>query len=342
MVMSHDSTLPSRPYVTALAHPNIALVKYWGKRPGEGNLPAVGSLSITLDTLLTRTTLTLDPALTDDSLTLGDRQVHGPQAERARAFLRRVRALAGRRARPFAHVVSVNNFPTGAGLASSASGFAALALAATQAYGVTLTEPALSALARTGSGSAARSIFGGYARMARGHLRSGRDAVASPLLAPEAWPLRVVVAICHRGVKDVGSTEGMERTRATSPYWASWVQSHEQDLTAAQAAIEARDFSALAQVSEHSCMKMHALAMSAVPKLLYWRPGTLAALHTIEQLKANGVPVFATMDAGPQLKAVCLPEASEEVARALRETEGVQQVVDVGLGRGAWLEEPAS
>lgn len=333
--MESDPTQPAG--ADAVAHPNIALIKYWGKRQGAGNLPAVGSLSLTLDTLRTRTQVTLDPTLDADTLLYGDQPAPPQDLARAQRFVLAVRAKRGADVLPFCRIVSHNNFPTGAGLASSASGFAALAVATCRAYNLTLEPRALSALARAGSGSAARSIFGGIVQMERGLQADGEDAVARPLLSPEDWPLKVVVAITHTEAKAIGSTEGMNRTQETSPYWDAWVAGQERDLQEAAQAVQARDFAALAEVSEHSCFKMHALALSARPKILYWRPSTVGAMQAVGALRADGVPVFCTMDAGPQVKAVCLPEAADHVARALQAVPGVTQVLTVGLGAGARL-----
>lgn len=315
----------------AVAHPNIALVKYWGKRPGPGNLPAVGSLSITLDTLRTDTTVSPDAALQADVVSLNGRPASPADAARISAFLRDLRGAHA----PFARVDSANNFPTGAGLASSASGFAALTVAAARAYGRDLNATQLSAWARRGSGSAARSIFGGFVQMHRGTHALGDDCVAEPLVSAASWPLRVVVAITSEAKKNVLSTAGMERTRETAPYWQAWVDTSEADLVAARTAVMARDFAALADVAEHSCMKMHALAMAARPPLLYWKGATVDGVRAVVELRQRGVPVFYTIDAGPQLKAVCLPEAEDIVVAALEAVPGVQRVLRAGLGQGA-------
>lgn len=319
---------------TAIAHPNIALVKYWGKRAGAGNLPAAGSLSITLDTLYTRTRVRFARPLREDTLSMGKGPITGKELQRLSAFLDLVRRRVDCQWR--AEVHSENNFPTGAGLASSASGFAALALAATSALGITLSPRELSVLARQGSGSAARSLFGGFVLM---HASDASDqAYAEPLLDPAGWPLSVVVAITSTAKKSIGSTEGMERTRSTAPYYDAWVKSVDTDLVNAQRAMAARDFTRLAEVAEHSCLKMHAVGMAAQPPLLYWNPSTLAGMQLLQKLRVEqGVPVFFTVDAGPQIKAVCLPEAVLQVQAALREVPGVQQVSVAGLGQGARL-----
>lgn len=320
------------PGVVVQAHPNIALVKYWGKRDAALNLPAVGSVSITLDRLWTRTRLRLLPGKSPDRVVLNG-QVNVAAARRVSRFLDLLRQRAG--VDWGVEVESHNNFPTAAGLASSASGFAALALAGANAFGLELAPGDLSALARRGSGSAARSIFGGFVEWAHGTRADGTDSVAQPLLGASQWPLRVVVAVTSTAAKSIGSSEGMQHTAATSPFQNTWIQTQQADLDAARAAILGRDFEALADVSEHSCLKMHALAMGARPGLLYWNGATLEAMQRIRALRAEGVPVFFTVDAGPQVKAVCLPTAAEVVAASVREVPGVLDVIECGLGEGA-------
>ncbi|MEO0424557.1 MAG: diphosphomevalonate decarboxylase [Pseudomonadota bacterium] len=325
------------PAVSAIAGANIALVKYWGKRSVVGNLPAVGSLSITLAGLTTRTRVTPDDQLEADQLLLNGREDEKQRA-RVSATLARVRALGGGEALPFARVDSHNDFPTGAGLASSASGFAALVFAAAHAYEAPADASQLSALAREGSGSAARSIFGGFVEMARGVREDGSDAVATPLLEAADWPLEVVVAITASGEKDVGSTEGMNLTADTSAYWSGWLSAQEQDLSEARQAVLSRDFDKLAEVSELSCLKMHGLAMSARPGLLYWNGATVECIHRIRELRRKqALAVFFTVDAGPQVKAVCAPAHVQRVREALESVDGVQRVIHTPLGPGAHL-----
>jgi diphosphomevalonate decarboxylase len=313
------------------ARSNIALVKYWGKADPALNTPAVGSISITLKGLWTDTSIRFDDELAADRLVLDGRE-RADQLARVSRCLDLVRALAGVAAK--AEVVSTNNFPTGAGLASSASGFAALVGAAAAALELDCSAKSLSILARRGSGSAARSIFGGYVEMHKGQAPDGSDSFAEPLADAAAWPLTVLVAITATGEKAVGSGRGMTRSADSSPYYAAWVDSHPPDLDAARAAIAARDFARLAQVAEASCLKMHAAAMSAEPPLLYWNGATVDCLRRIRQLRDQGVPVFFTIDAGPQVKAVCLPEAEGAVRAALEVEPGVREIIATGLGPG--------
>jgi diphosphomevalonate decarboxylase len=322
----------------ATAQPNIALVKYWGKRDAALNLPAAGSLSITLDALHTRTCVRFDDALDADDITL-DGERDASQSRKIGTFLDLFRARAGILTR--AWVESANDFPTGAGLASSASGFAALAVAADRALGLNLDARELSMLARRGSGSAARSIFGGFVEMAPGTRDDGQDAFASPLLDASAWPLKVVVAITSRKKKAIDSRAGMETSQRTSPYYRDWVATVPRDLAAARAAVRARDFDKLAEISEASCLAMHAVMLATRPALIYWNGATLDCIQYIRALRLRGTGVFYTVDAGPQVKAVCLPEDAASVADALRDIPGVEDVLVSSLGEGARIEDGA-
>ena len=318
---------------TAIAHPNIALIKYWGKRPGPGNLPAVPSLSLTLGGMRTVTQVTFDPASRADAASLNGCRLSGGPLAHVQRVLDLLRAAAG--CDDGALVTSDNDFPTAAGLASSASGFAALTVAAARALALDWQPTALSAVARVGSGSAARSLFGGIVEMQVGVAADGHDAVARPLCAAADWPLEVVVAICSDAVKPVSSSVGMERSRLSSPFYSAWVASAEADLEAARAACLTRDFAGLAEVAEHSGMKMHGLALSSRPPLLYWLPATVACIAVVAQLRQDGVPTFVTIDAGPQVKAICAPGAGAAVAAALSVVPGVLRTLQVPLGDGA-------
>ncbi len=315
---------------TAFAHPNIALVKYWGKADPQRNIPAVGSISITLDTLTTKTSLEFDPGLDGDRFSLNG-QPDAKGLDRVRHCLELFRRRGAEI--PHACVESENNFPTAAGLASSASGFAALVVAVDRVAGTNLDRVELADMARQCSGSAARSLFGGYVEL---ELASGGERTETrTLLQAGQWPLEVVIAVTAIGPKAVGSTEGMALTERTSPYYRSWVETSETDLKDARAAIAALDFEALAEVSELSCLKMHAVALAARPGLLYWNGTTVDCIHQIRELRGRGTPVFFTVDAGPQVKAICEPGATDRVRHALGQIPGVVELLSCGLGEGA-------
>lgn len=326
----------------ARAHSNIALAKYWGKRDAALNIPAVGSISITLDALHTDTTVEFRTDLAQDELWLNDVQLNGsqqpdrhPAVRRASIVLDLVRQRAGTDLK--ATISSHNNFPTGAGLASSASGFAALAVAACAAARLEESPRELSILARRGSASAARSLFGGYAELHAGTAADGSDAFAEPLMGRADWPLSVVVAITDPGQKSISSTEGMSATSATSPFYNSWVESSEPLLTRMRAAILAHDLEQVGELTEHSCLALHSLMFTTQPALIYWNAATVAAIHAVRDLRASGLPVYFTIDAGPQVKALCRPEDADAVALALNAVTGVQETRTTGLGPAAHL-----
>ncbi len=321
---------------------NIALVKYWGKRDEALNLPAAGSLSMTLRDLRTRTRLEwrLDEQ-GEDAIEVAGRPLDARGRTRALRILDAVRAAAGLRARAVVH--STNDFPTAAGLASSASGMAALALAAVRAAGLDWSLERVSALARLGSGSAARSLHGGFVEWRAGTRADGEDCVAVRLAGPEHWPLRLWAVLCARGPKAVGSTEAMRRTAATSPYHEAWLAQVGRDLPVARAAIARRDFDALAAVAEASALRMHADMLAAHPAVLYWTPATVAALHVVWRARAErGLRAFVTIDAGPHVKIVLPPQPApgEEALRAeLQRVDGVEGIMQTAVGPGARLVE---
>lgn len=322
---------------TARAHSNIALAKYWGKRDSALNIPAVGSLSITLDGLHTDTTVAFRHGLTADELWLNGSQhaSEHPAVQRASTVLDLVRERAGTTLH--ASVTSQNNFPTGAGLASSASGFAALAVAASAAAGLDESPRDLSILARRGSASAARSLFGGYAELHAGNATDGNDAFAEQLMDGAEWPLSVVVAITDTGLKTVSSTEGMSATSATSPFYRAWVDSSEGLLTQMRNAVLAHDLQKVGELAEHSCLALHSLMLTTLPALIYWNAATMAAIHAVRDLRGTGTPVYFTIDAGPQVKALCRPEDAGAVAAALSAVPGVHETRISALGPAARL-----
>jgi diphosphomevalonate decarboxylase len=322
--------------VTARAHTNIALVKYWGKRDVALNLPATGSLSLTLDRFHTTTTLEPKDA-GGDSLVLDGAPASEGETKRVSRYLDRLRDLAG--GGPAFAVTSHNAVPTAAGLASSASAFAALALAGTRALDLEVSEGELSALARQGSGSAARSIFGGFVHMRRGDLDDGSDCIAAPLAAHSSLDVRLLVVRCAEGRKKVGSTEAMERTAQTSPYYPAWVSTHAADLEAAAEAVRDGDLERLGEVMEFSTLKMHASALSARPGIWYLAPTTVAAMNRVRELREGGAACWFTMDAGPHVKVLCPATEADGLANHLRDVDGVHDVDIAGPGPAAALQE---
>jgi diphosphomevalonate decarboxylase len=323
---------------TAVAHPNIALIKYWGKRDPVLNLPAAGSLSLTLGPIHTRTHVEWSSeSLDSDQVYFDGVQTAPRELAKITRFLDLVRERAGLSDR--AIIRTANDFPTAAGLASSSSGFAALALAATASAGLDLSPAELSVLARRGSGSAARSIFGGFAVMQPGAESNGNDAHAYAL-PPVDWPLRVLIAVTVEGPKDVSSTVGMTTTERTSPYFDAWVNTVAPAIDEARQAIATRDFERLSVAAEASAMQMHASAIAAVPGVLYWRGATVELIHQIRQKRATGLPVFFTIDAGPHVKVFTTVEHQDAVADWLSELPEVLRVIRTEPAPGAHLVSP--
>ena len=313
----------------ARARANIALAKYWGKSDKTLNLPAVPSVSVTLEPMITETVVRLDAKAERDVLVLGESEANEGETKRAVRVLDRIRAEAG--AKDKARVESVNHFPTASGLASSASGFAALVAAARRAYGLPRDPRKESALARWCSASAGRSIYGGFVELPAGV--PGDDENAAIQLHPAShWDLRLTVAVITEARKDVGSTDGMTLSKETSPYYQAWVDATPAMAAAIRDAIAARDLSRLGPLAEHSFASMHALALSTSPPTIYFQPASLAALATVKKLRESGVPVFATMDAGPHVKAISSAEDAPRVKKALLETPGVLRVLEARPG----------
>lgn len=322
----------------AVACANIALVKYWGKRSRTHNLPAQGSLSITLQALQTKTTLSFVPGERDRLVVDGEERSQSA-LEKARLVLDAVRDRASLQAG--AQIDSQNNFPYGSGLASSASGLAALAGAAAAAAGLSPSLEELSRLARLGSGSACRSLHGGFVEWLPGQRSDGEDSYAIPLYPADYWDLRVLVLLVDAPPKKIPSTQGMLRTAETSPYHRSWLQGVQDDLEEARQALGKRDLERLGTVAEASCLKMHADALAAAPGLLYWRGPTIEIIHTVRQLRQQqGLPLYFTIDAGPHVKILTLPETVESLLPLLGAIPGVSQIIESAIGGPIQINPP--
>ena len=299
---------------TASANTNIALIKYWGKADESLAIPVTSSLSLTLGGTRTTTTVSFDGGTGgEDAVTINGTTPGGTARERVVRFLDLVRSRAGMTIP--ASVTSSSTVPLAAGLASSAAGFAALAAAATRAAGMRLDERALSRLARRGSGSATRSIFGGLVLWNAGV--DDETSYAEPVdcdLAPA-----MVVVVVSAGRKTISSTQAMRHTMNTSPLYPAWAEASREDLQGALEAVRARDLPRLGEVVEGNALGMHATMIAARPGIIYWLPQTVAALHAIRAMREEGLPVWATIDAGPNVKVLTEGARAEEVAAALRD-----------------------
>ncbi len=291
------------------AHPSLALIKYWGKRDVRRNLPATSSLAVTLAGVHTETRVR--PAEADRVVLDGA----GQPPERYAAFFQALR----RRLRTdlHFHAESANSFPTSAGLASSSSGFAALAVACARAAGSELPVLGLSELARVGSASAARSLFGGFTLLPAGGLH------ARQLFAEDHWPeLRVLAAVASAQAKPVSSRQAMEATRRGSPFYRAWLGSAGRLVDDAVTALERRDLQRLGELARLSYSRMHAALLASDPPLLYWLPATVALIRECAELRRRGLGAWETIDAGPQVKVLCLASEAARIAAGLREASG--------------------
>ena len=319
---------------TAQASPNIAFIKYWGNRDNTLRIPSNGSISMNLDGLYTRTTVRFQSSLTLDKLIINGHEVTGKGLDRISYILDLIRGMANIHER--AEVMSENNFPSGAGIASSASAFAALALAGSKAAGLQLSERDLSRLARRGSGSAARSIPGGFVEWQAG--ASDEDSFAFSIAAPDHWNLVDCVAIVSAAHKKTGSTEG-HAVAPTSPLQAARVVDAPRRLEICRKAILEQDFNTFASIVELDSDMMHAVMMTSTPALHYWKPASLEVMNRVREWRMDGIPVCYTVDAGPNIHVIC-PEAEAHVVdKKLREIRGVDNVLVARAGGPAKIVE---
>jgi len=320
---------------TAIAHPNIAFIKYWGNQDDALRLPVNPSLSMNLGDLHTITNVQFDNKLPVDMVVINGQPLpmNSPALERVTSQLDLIRRSAKLWLR--AKIDSSSNFPVGAGIASSASAFAALTVAAAAAAGLDLDEATLSRLARRGSGSASRSVPMGFCQWLTGDDDS---SIASSIAPPNHWELRDVVAIVSAAHKTVGSTGG-HPLAATSPLQAVRVATATDRFNVCREAILARDLATLGTVMEEDAVIMHAVMMTSRPPLYYWNAATMSVIHAVQQWRADGLPVYFTIDAGPNVHLICEAAHAETVMAQARQLPGVSDVLVSGVGGPARLVE---
>jgi len=299
-----------------LAPVNIALSKYWGKRDSVLNLPTNSSVSISLPGLGTETEISLAKKLQEDKITLNGTTLEAtnPFAKRVTAFLNHFRDTQDR----YFIVNTHNTVPTAAGLASSASGYAALVLALNDLFDWQLDNTKLSLLARLGSGSASRSLFNGFATWHEGKLDSGMDSFAEQL--PTMWPEFCVGLVeIDTQQKPISSTQGMQNTVETCALYQAWPKQANQDVETIKKAIADKDFTLLGKTAEHNALSMHATMIATWPPIVYWQPESVEAMHKIWALRQQGTELYFTMDAGPNLKLLFLETEKPAVMQAFPE-----------------------
>lgn len=320
---------------TAIAHPNIAFIKYWGNLDNDLRLPANSSISMCLGALETRTSISLHSELRSDELELDGSPQSGPALERVNKFLDIIRAASG--SQVYARVVSENSFPQSAGIASSASAFAALAMAAAHAYGLDLTEKELSILARRGSGSAARSIPAGFVEW---HIGSSSEESFAETIAPSNhWSLWDCIAMVENHPKKVGSTPG-HQLAGTSPLQSARLQDADRRLELCRQAILQKDFAKLVDVIELDSNMMHAVMLTSRPPLIYWSPLSIEIMRQVAAWRTSGLEAAYTLDAGPNVHVICTKNARQTVIERLYEIQDLVNVIVSPVGGGAFLVTP--
>lgn len=317
---------------TAFANPNIAFIKYWGNHDNTLRLPMNGSISMNLDGLYTRTTVSFQRSMPFDELIINGHEVAGGGLERVSDILDIVRGMANIHER--AEIISENNFPSGAGIASSASAFAALALAGSKAAGLNLSELELSRLARRGSGSAARSIPSGFVEWQAGN--NDEDSFAFSIASPDHWKLADCIAIVSTAHKKTGSTEG-HYIASTSPLQAARIADTPRRLDLCRSAILNRDFDAFTSIVELDSDIMHAVMMTSTPALHYWKPASLEIMQSVRQWREDGMQVCYTVDAGANVHVICPETEAHTVDQYLRKLSGVENVLIARPGGAAQI-----
>ena len=315
---------------TARAHTNIALIKYWGKRDQDLILPQTDSLSLTLDEFYTTTTVDFDDRLAADQVTIDGTVLDQQAARKVHHVLDLVRQQSGLTSP--AWVTSTNHVPMAAGLASSASAFAALAGAASRAAGLDLDRRALSRLARRGSGSATRSIYGGLVEWRRGH--DDATSYAQPIMEKVDFGLEMMAVMINTAKKKVSSRYGMQQSVTTSPYYQVWPAIVDHDMAAIKKAIDNRDVNAIGRIAEQNALRMHALTLSADPGFTYFTGETITAMNAIRALRDQGIPCYFTMDAGPNVKVIYDRQNRQPIHQALAAQFGADRLVVAKPGPG--------
>ncbi len=313
----------------ARAYTNIALIKYWGKSNDELIIPMNSSLSLTLDALYTDTEIEFKDDLKEDIFILDNEEQSGNSLKRVSDFLELFRSKANIHSK--AIIKSTNHVPTAAGLASSASGFAALSAAANIATGLNLDSHELSKMARLGSGSATRSIYGGFVEWQKGY--DDNSSYAIPIDNAD-WDIGMVIVIINNNKKEIASRTGMKLTVDTSPFYDGWVKSSEEDLKNIKLAIKNKDFIKMGEITESNSLKMHGTMLGANPPILYWEPETIMVMDIVKELRKNNIPCYFTMDAGPNVKILCKLSQTDIIKERLKKIFSEDRIIISGPGPG--------
>lgn len=317
---------------TAIAPTNIAFTKYWGKKDEVLRLPENGSISMSLSDLLTTTTVEFSDKYKKDQIIINGGGVEKGEAERVIKHLDRVRKLAGIDSK--AKMVSKNNFPIGTGLSSSASGFAALTLAASKAAGLDLSEKKLSILARQGSGSACRSIPAGFVEWLDGDTSD--TSYAKQIFRSDFWAIADVVAIVSSGKKEVSSTKGQQSSKS-SPFMALRVSRMKEKNKKLKRLISEKNFKEFGELLEQDALELHSIMLTQYPPLIYWTPGTLQIMKLCSHWRTDGIPVYFTINTGQDIHLIVEQKNVKKVQAKLKELNFVKDIIINTPGAGTRL-----
>ena len=324
IVLRQDTDLS---YIKAIAHPNFALIKYWGKSDASNNLPDMSSISITIDTLFSTAKVSYDSTLKKDLWILNDiEQESLGQIKPTMNYLKSFKPV-----KDFCVIESTNNFPTAAGLASSASGVASIVVAINELFNLNLSEKELINAAILGSGSAPRSLYSGFVYLNK------KNYSCETILDSNQWPLKIIICQTSSDRKLVSSRDGMRISKSTSSYYKDWVNDQDNDIKKALKAIKMKDFDLLGEVSEDNCKKMHKVMETSSPPLIYRNATSHLCIQKIEEMKVNGIGIFYTIDAGPQVKIICKAQHADQVISEMKSIPNIQDIIEVNIGQGARL-----
>lgn len=314
---------------TAIAPSNIAFIKYWGRKDEILRLPTNGSISMNLSNLLTTTTVEFNPSFIEDTVIFGEKEANAAD-QRVIAHIDRIRKRADIQEK--VKVITKNNFPSGSGLSSSASGFAALTVAGVGAAGLTLSEKELSILARLGSGSACRSIPDGFVEWLDGDTSETSYAIS--LYPPEYWDITDVVALVSSNKKDVSSTEGQRRA-ASSPFFQTRLVQHPQKMQQIKTYLEEKNFQAFGEVVEAEALELHAIYLTSQPSLLYLLPESLGVMQAVKKWREDGLSVYFSLNTGQDVHIICQKSDTETVVKLVEGLSEVQKTIINNPGKGA-------
>lgn len=316
--------------ITVRSPANIAFIKFWGKKDPKLNIPFNDSISMNLSGCTTETTVKFDGSLKEDIISVDGNEVAGLGKDRVILILDEVRKAA--KVKLNARVTSKNSFPSDAGIASSASGFSALTLAASKAAGLSLDQKQLSVLARRGSGSACRSIPDGFTYWKKG--RDNDSSYAFSIAPPEFWDIRDLVVVVSKEKKKAGSTEG-HSVATTSPYFEYRLKKLPERIKVLKGAILKKDFDTFGKTLEEEAVDLHVMAMTSRPPIFYWNAGTMDVMHKVMELRVRGIKCFFTIDAGPNVHVICLGKDENRIKKELGRIKEVLFIIPNKAARGA-------